>query len=50
MGRVKCKRGHQALLPRGAAYRFTAASPGVILLQTIEGPLSVKKWQDICYT
>jgi hypothetical protein len=50
MGRVKCKRGHQALLPHGAAYRFTAAAPGVILLQTVEGPLSVKKWQDICYT
>jgi hypothetical protein len=50
MGRVKCKRGHQALLPRGAAYRFASASPGVILLQTIEGPLSVKKWHDICYT
>jgi hypothetical protein len=49
MGRVKCKRGHQALLPRGAAYRFIAPDLGVILLQTIEGPLSVKKWRDICY-
>lgn len=49
MGYVKCKRGHQALLPKGAAYRFKAAKPGVILLQTIEGDLSVQKWADICY-
>lgn len=50
MGYVKCGRGHQVLLPRGAAYRFKANVPGVILLQTIEGELSVQKWQDICYT
>jgi hypothetical protein len=49
MGRVRCGRGHQVLLPRGAAYRFSASAPGVILLQTIEGALSVKKWRDICY-
>lgn len=49
MGHIKCSRGHQALLPAGAAYRFTAAQPGVILLQTIEGELSVQKWADICY-
>jgi hypothetical protein len=50
MGHVKCKRGHQVLLPQGAAYRFKALRPGVILLQTIEGALSVQKWRDICYT
>jgi hypothetical protein len=50
MGYVKCKRGHQVLLPKGAAYRYKAAAPGVILMQTIEGDLSVKKWLDICYT
>jgi hypothetical protein len=50
MGYVKCKRGHQVLLPKGAAYRFVAKSPGVLLLQTIEGELSVQKWKDICYT
>lgn len=49
MGYVKCKRGHQALLPKGAAYRFKAERPGVILLQTVEGALSVQKWSDICY-
>ena len=50
MGTVRCKRGHQVLLPKGAAYRFKALSAGVILLQTIEGELSVQKWRDICYT
>jgi hypothetical protein len=50
MGAVRCKRGHQVLLPKGAAYRFKALSAGVILLQTVEGELSVQKWRDICYT
>jgi hypothetical protein len=49
MGYIKCKRGHQALLPRGAAYRFRANKPGVLLLQTILGDLSVQKWAQICY-
>jgi hypothetical protein len=48
MGRIECKRGHQALLPKGAAYRFRARKPGVLLLQTILGELSVQKWADIC--
>jgi hypothetical protein len=50
MGYVRCKRGHQVLLPKGTAYRFRATTPGVVLLQTIEGELSVQKWRDICYT
>ena len=50
MGTVRCKRGHQVLLPKGAAYRFKALATGVILLQTVEGELSVQKWRDICYT
>jgi len=50
MGHVKGTRGHQVLLPRGAAYRFSAAQPGVILLQTIAGELSVQKWREICAT
>ena len=49
MGYVKASRGHQVLLPKGAAYRFDAANPGVILLQTILGELSVQKWSEICY-
>jgi hypothetical protein len=49
MGHIKAGRGHQALLPQGAAYRFRAAKPGVMLMQTLEGELSVQKWAEICY-
>ena len=49
MGYIVCKRGHQALLPAGSAYRFTALKTGVILQQTMLGELSVQKWADICY-
>ena len=48
MGLVRLKRGHQALLPAGCAYRFTATKLGVILQQTILGDLSVEKWNEIC--
>ncbi|CDF84640.1 hypothetical protein PKB_3296 [Pseudomonas knackmussii B13] len=48
MGYVLLKRGHQALLPAGCAYRFESPRPGVLLQQTIKGPLSVEKWADIC--
>lgn len=51
MGRMQLSRGHQALLPGGAAYRFRAvASPGVVVLQTRLGAHSVQKWSEICYT
>jgi hypothetical protein len=49
MGYVKASRGHQVLLPKGAAYRFRAGAPGVMLMQTIQGELSVQKWAQICY-
>jgi hypothetical protein len=48
MGHIIARRGHMALLPKGAAYQFHAARPGVILLQTIQGDLTVEKWNDIC--
>ena len=48
MGHVKLRRGHQALLPAGAAYQFRAQQPGVVIVQTILGPNSVEKWNDIC--
>lgn len=48
MGYVLLGRGHQCLLPAGCAYRFDASRPGVLLQQTIQGPLSVEKWADIC--
>ncbi|KML09195.1 MULTISPECIES: hypothetical protein [Burkholderia] len=48
MGYVVLRKGHQALLPAGCAYRFTASRPGVALVQTVLGELSVEKWADIC--
>jgi hypothetical protein len=50
MGEITARRGHMTLLPHGAAYRFHAAAPGVILMQTIEGPDTVYKWAEIVQT
>lgn len=49
MGRIRLGRGHQALLPKGAAYRFSAGQPSVMIQQTIQGALTVEKWAEICY-
>jgi hypothetical protein len=48
MGTVRLKRGHQALLPKGAAYRFNAARASAMIQQTIVGDLTVQKWGEIC--
>ena len=48
MGRVIARRGHQVLLPKGAAYQMQAARPSVALIQTSAGPESVEKWSEIC--
>ena len=50
MGRITAGHGHMAMLPAGRCYRFSAAEPSVILLQTIQGPDTVEKWADICQT
>ena len=50
MGWVKCSLGHMALLPKGSAYQFRAAKPGVMLVQTIKGDVTVEKWAEICQT
>jgi hypothetical protein len=50
MGWLKVRRGHMALLPKGSAYQFRSAKPGVLLLQTIKGPLTLERWADICQT
>jgi hypothetical protein len=50
MGRITAGRGHMALLPAGRCYRFSAERPGVILLQTLEGPDTVYRWAEICQT
>jgi hypothetical protein len=48
MGEVIARRGHQVLLPKGAAYQLSSATPGVVIVQTIEGPETVKRWSQIC--
>ena len=48
MGWMKLSRGHQGLLPKNTAYQFRSARPGVIVLQTCKGELSVEKWAEIC--
>ena len=50
MGWMKIKRGHQALLPKNAAYQFRSAKPAVVILQTCKGDLSIERWADICQT
>jgi hypothetical protein len=48
MGRIVLRRGHMALLPANAAYRFSAPAPSVILLQTIMGDDTIERWAEIC--
>ncbi|MFC3101741.1 hydroxyquinol 1,2-dioxygenase [Altererythrobacter lauratis] len=48
MGRVVARKGHQVLLPKGAAYQMRAARPSVAIMQTVDGPETVKRWSQIC--
>lgn len=48
MGRITARRGHQVLLPKGAAYQLVSGNPSVAILQTVEGPETVKRWSEIC--
>jgi hypothetical protein len=48
MGRVVARRGHEVLLPQGAAYQLNSAKASVALIQTSMGPESVEKWSKIC--
>jgi len=41
-------RGHQGMLPKNCAYQFRSATPGVVVLQTCKGDLSVERWAQIC--
>jgi hypothetical protein len=50
MGWMTLKRGHQALLPKNTAYQFRSAKPGVLVIQTCKGDVSVERWADICQT
>lgn len=48
MGRIVLGRGHMAMLPVGAAYRFESVQPATLMIQTIDGPETVHKWAEIC--
>jgi len=48
MGWMRLTRGHQGLLPKNTAYQFRSARPGVIVLQTCKGDLSIERWAEIC--
>ena len=48
MGKVRARRGHQVLLPAGAAYQLAAKTPSVAIIQTLLGPETVERWSDIC--
>src|ERR1700693_94535 len=50
MGWGKAGRGHMTLLPKGAAYQFRSAKPGVLLQQTILGDFTIERWAEICQT
>lgn len=50
MGWMKIKRGHQGMLPKNSAYQFRSTAPGVLVIQTCKGRLSVEKWAEICQT
>jgi hypothetical protein len=43
MGWVKAWRGHMTLLPKGSAYQFRSAKPGVMLQQTILGDFTIQR-------
>jgi hypothetical protein len=50
MGWMRLRRGHQGLLPKNSAYQFRSAKPGVVIVQTCKGDVSVERWADICQT
>jgi hypothetical protein len=50
MGRITVRRGHQALLPAGAGYRFDATRTGVLIIQTVAGRDTRFRWAEICQT
>jgi len=48
MGRIRARRGHQVLLPAGAAYQMKSSAPSVAIIQTAIGPVTVERWSEIC--
>ncbi|MGM9488320.1 hydroxyquinol 1,2-dioxygenase [Ideonella sp. YS5] len=50
MGWMNLRRGHQGMLPKNSAYQFRSAKPGVVVIQTCKGDVSVERWAEICQT
>lgn len=50
MGSMTLRRGHQGMLPKNAAYQFRSAKPGVLVIQSCKGDVSVERWAEICQT
>jgi hypothetical protein len=48
MGHIVLGHGHMALIPGNVAYRFSAPTASVILLQTLLGDDTVERWAEIC--
>lgn len=48
MGYVLLSRGHMAMLPVGAAYKFSAEETCTIIIQTIDGAVTQHKWAQFC--
>ncbi len=48
MGRLVLGTGHMGMLPVGAAYRFHADRPCTLMIQTIDGAVTVHRWAEIC--
>jgi hypothetical protein len=46
MGRIRARRGHQVLLPAGAAYQLTSKTPSVAIIQTLAGPVTIERWDE----
>ena len=50
MGWMKLRRGHQGMLPKNCAYQFRSGRPGVVIVQTCKGDVSIERWAEICQT
>ncbi|MDH6124059.1 hypothetical protein [Kitasatospora sp. GP82] len=50
MGTIEAGRGHMVLLPAHSAYRFVPETSAVLLFQTVAGPQTEFRWNEICQT
>lgn len=48
MGRIVLRQGHMAILPVGAAYRFSAKQACTLMIQSMDGPETIHRWAEIC--